>query len=145
MRLSGWFQDALDLLEMIDIVSGYHADDVLDGFLAALGMLTKMLPLVGLEGFEEREIRIAYDTVLLDGFAGIALFIVPGDDPRVLIEGLDGSSGGSEDGAHAPGNYDFYVGEVGEYFGDGPLAGGWALAKFRCRYAFDQASELLRG
>jgi len=44
--------DALDLADMVDIVAGYHADDVLDGFLAALGMLAVVLPLLGRKRFE---------------------------------------------------------------------------------------------
>ncbi len=125
---------------MVDIVSGDHADDVLDGFLAALGMLAEVLPLIGGKRFEERKICFAHDAVQFDGFARIAFLVVSGDDPGVLIEGLDGGSGGSEDGAHAPADYDFDVGEVGQDFGDGPFYGRGALAEFRGGDVFDQAS-----
>ena len=36
-------QNALDLLNMVDIVPSHHADDMLDRFLATLGMLTELL------------------------------------------------------------------------------------------------------
>ena len=45
------------MVDMIDVVSGDHADDVLDGFLSTLGMLAVVLPLIGgkrLEGRLER-------------------------------------------------------------------------------------------
>jgi hypothetical protein len=34
---------------MVDIVSGYHADNVFNGFLAALGVLSVVFPLIGRE------------------------------------------------------------------------------------------------
>src|ERR1019366_5029003 len=125
---------------MVDIVSGYHAYDVLDRFLAALGMLAVVLPLIGGKRFEEREICLSHDAVQFDGFAGIAFVVVSGNDPGVLIVGLDGGSGSSEDGAHAPADYDFDVGEVGHDFGDGPFFGRGALAEFGGGDAFDEAS-----
>jgi hypothetical protein len=42
-----WLEDAFDLVDVIDIVSGDHADNMLDGFLATLGMLAILLPLIG--------------------------------------------------------------------------------------------------
>src|SRR6266404_2327797 len=99
-------------MDVIDIVSGDHADDVLDGFLAALGMLAVVLPLIMGKRFEEREVRLAHDAAQFDGFAGIAFFVVSGSDPGVLIVGLNSGSGSSEDGSHAPSDYDFDVGEV---------------------------------
>ena len=92
-------QDALDLPKMVEIVSGYHADHVLDGFLAAFGMLAVVLPLIRRKLFEKREIGFAHHAVQFDGFARIAFFVVSGNDPGVLIVGLDGCSGGSENEA----------------------------------------------
>src|ERR1035437_9892278 len=114
---------------------------ILDGFLAALGMLAVLLPLIGGKRFEERNIGFAHYAVQFDGFAGIAFLVVSGDDPGVLIVGLDGGSGASEDGAHAPADYDFDVSEVSEDFGDGPLVGGGALAEFGGGDAIDEANE----
>lgn len=48
----------------------------------------------------------------------VALFIVAGDHPGILVVGLNGRAGTSEDGAHAPTDCDFDVGEVSENFGD---------------------------
>jgi hypothetical protein len=67
-----------------------------------------------------------------------------GGDPGVLIIGLYGGSRGSENGAHAPSDYDFDVGEVSQNFGDGPFIGRGTLAKFGGRDAFDQAIEFFR-
>jgi len=130
----------LDLANVVDIVSGYQADDVLDGFLAALGMLAVLLPLIGGKRFEERKICFAHYAVQFDGFARVALFVVSGDDPGVLIVGLDGGSGGSENGAHAPADYDFGLSEMSEDLGDGPLVGGGALAEFGSGDALDETS-----
>jgi hypothetical protein len=41
-------QDALDLLEVVEVVAGHHVQDALDGFFAALGVHAVMLPLFGL-------------------------------------------------------------------------------------------------
>jgi hypothetical protein len=40
---------------MVDVVPGDHADYRFDGFLAALGVLSAMLPLAGRERLEDRE------------------------------------------------------------------------------------------
>ena len=45
---------------------GEHADDVLDGFLAALGVHSVVLPLLGGQGFEQREVGFAERAKLLD-------------------------------------------------------------------------------
>jgi len=136
-----WGQDLLDLADVVDIVSGDHADYMLDRFLAALGMLAVVLPLIGGKRFEERKICFAHYAVQFDGFAGIALLVASGDGPGVLIVGLDGGSGGSEDRAHAPADYDFGVSEVSEDFGDGPFVACGALAEFGGGDALDEASE----
>src|ERR1700675_2373040 len=124
---------------------GDHANDVLDGFLATLGMLAVVLPLVGGKRFEEREVRFAHDTAQFDGFAGVAFFVMSGGDPGILIVGLNGRSGGTENGAHAPSDYDFDVGEVGQDFCDRPFIGRRTLAKFGGGDAFDQAIKFFRG
>ena len=117
-------------MDVVDIMSGDHADDVLDGFLAALGMLAVVFPLIGGKRFEEREICFAHDAVQFDGFARIAFVVVSGRDPGILIVGLNGGSRGSEDGAHAPSDYDFDIGEVSQDFGDRPFIGRRTLAEF---------------
>ena len=42
-----WFcrEDALDLLEVVEVVAGHHVKDALDGFFAAFGVHAVMLPL----------------------------------------------------------------------------------------------------
>src|SRR6202795_1696978 len=126
-------------------MSGHHADDVLDGFLTALGMLAVLFPLIGGKRFEERKICFAHGVVQFDGFARIASVVVSGGDPGILIVGLNGGSRGSEDGAYAPSDYDFDIGEVGQDFGDGPFIGRGTLAHFGGGDAFDQAIEFFRG
>src|SRR5258708_29357875 len=118
MRSFCWLQDALDLVDVVDIMSGYHADDVLDGFLTALGMLAVLLPLIGGKRFEECKICFAHGVLQFDGFARIAFVVMSGGDPGILIVGLNGGSRGSEDGADAACADDFDLGEGGHGFGD---------------------------
>src|ERR1700687_5094887 len=133
-------------------MSGDHADNVLDGFLATFGMLAVVFPLIGGKRFEEREICFAHDALQFDGFARVAFVVMSGGDPGVLIIGLDGGSRGSEDRAHAPSDYDFDVGAgrvrrlaVGtplirrsSFFvvADWSLIGScpWVLPRMRCVY-----------
>ncbi len=125
---------------MVDIVSGNHAHDMLDRFLPALGMLAELLPLIGRKRFEKPKIRFAYHALQFDRLAGIALLVVSRDDPCVLIVGLEGRSRRSENGAHAPANYDLHIGEVSQDFRNRPFLGLRPLAKFGCGDAFDESS-----
>ena len=83
-----WGQDALDLVEMVDIMSSHHAHDVFDGFLAALGMLAMVLPLLGRKRFQKREICLTQASMDLDRLPRIALLVVSGHDPFILILSL---------------------------------------------------------
>src|SRR5208282_6047781 len=65
-------QNAFDLPKMVDVVSGDHADDELDGFLPAFRVLAILLPLLGRKRFEQREIRFAHHAVQFNGSAQIA-------------------------------------------------------------------------
>lgn len=138
-RLLSWGENSFDLLNVVEVVAGDHADNVLDTFLATLGMHAKVLPLIGSERFQQVKICFARDPMLREGFAWISFLVMPGGDPGVLVEGLDRGSGRAEYGSHAPADYDFYVGEVGEDFGGGPFARRGALTKLRCGDAFGQA------
>lgn len=53
------FQDALDLRQMIDVMSGDHGNASLHAFFAALGMLAEMLPLFRRDGFQHVERRLS--------------------------------------------------------------------------------------
>src|SRR5882762_6691746 len=126
-------------------MSGDHADDEFNGFLSALGMLAVLLPLIRGKRLEEREVCFAHDAVQFDGFAGIAFVVMAGGDPGILIVGLDGRSGSSEDGSHSPSDYDFDIGEVSQDFGDGPFLRRGALPEFGGGDSFNQAIEFFRG
>ena len=89
-------QDALDLLQVVDIVSGEHQNDTLNRFLTTLGVHAKMFPLLWRERFEHGEVRFAQRAKKLQGFAGIAFLVVAADNPRILIEGGDRCSGRAE-------------------------------------------------
>src|ERR1700693_6128905 len=94
-------EDAFDLAQVVDVVAGEHVRDVLDGFLAALGVHSILFPLLGGQGFEQREIGFPNYAKLFDGFAGIALCLMPAGHPGILIEGRDCSSRSAKNQAHA--------------------------------------------
>ena len=78
---------------MVEVVPGDQLDDALNRLLAALGVLAVVLPLVGGERLEQREIGFAHRPLQFDGFARVALVVVPRNDPGVLIVGLTGVPG----------------------------------------------------
>jgi len=75
---------------MIDVVPGKHTCNLFDRFLPAFGMDAVLRPLLGLERFEQREIRLPQHAKLLERFVRIALVVMSADDPVVLIVGNDG-------------------------------------------------------
>ena len=99
----------------------------------------------GVSDLSSAEIGFADGAELLDGLAWIALVVMAGDDPGVLIKAGDGSSGRAEDETHAKSADDFSVCHVGEDVVDRPLIGRGALAKFAGGQAFDQALEFFWG
>ena len=64
--LFGFSQNALNLPQVIEVVSGDHADNGFDGFRASLSVYAVVLPLFGREGLEQGEIGFAQRTVLLE-------------------------------------------------------------------------------
>lgn len=132
------------MFEVVDIVSRQDLHDAFDGFFAALGMHAVVLPLFGREHLVERQIRFAQDAELLQGFARVALAVMSGDNPGILIEGLDGSTRSAENRANPPANGDFHIGEMRDDFRDRPLRRRRALAQLGGRGAADQARQLFR-
>ena len=130
---------------MIDIVSGEHADDMLDGFLAAFGMHSIMLPLFWRERLEQREVRFPKHAELFEGFAGIAFLVVPADDPGILIEGGYRSSRRTQNESHAKAANDFRIGKVRENFAYRPFVRSGTLAQPGGGNSGDEARESLRG
>jgi len=118
------------LLEVIEVVASEHADDVFDGFLAALGMHAVVFPLFRRERIEQGEICIAHDAELFDAFARIALRVVAGYDPDVLVIGLDRGSGCAENRPDPSTADDFRVGEMRNDLRDRPFVRRWPLTEF---------------
>src|SRR5262249_48126497 len=96
-RRRGRGEDLVDLAPGIDVVPRRHADDVLDRFGSALGMHPMVLPLLGLERLEEREVPVPQHAELLDRFVAVALVVVSAGDPSILVVRGDGDAGGAED------------------------------------------------
>jgi len=140
--LSG--EELLELFDVVEVVAGHHADEMLDGFLAALGVHAEVLPLLGREGFQERDVGFAHDAEHFERLARVAFGVMERGGPGVLVEGLDGCAGGAENLADAPGGDGFGVGEVRENFGDGPFIGSGALAQFHRGLSAQQAGDFFR-
>ena len=132
------------MLDVVEVVAGDHLDDVFYAFFAAFGVGAGVLPLRRRERFVEREVGLTEDAHLLEAEARIAFFVMAGSDPGVLIVGLHGGSGRAEDGADAPADDDFDIGEMGgKDFGDGPFAGRGLFAELAgLRFLMRRASVL---
>src|SRR5207245_7039929 len=104
-----------------------------------------VLPLFRRQGREQRNIHLAKHAEDLDGFTRIALVVVPGGNPCVLIKCL---YGGSRRGQNRPDpltSDDLRISKMREDLGDRPLSRPGALAQPGRRCALDQALEFLGG
>ena len=82
--------NAFDLPRVIEVVAGEHARYLLDRFLPALGMDAVVLPLLGLERFQQRKVPIAHHAKLLERLSRVTRLVVSARDPRILIVSSDG-------------------------------------------------------
>src|SRR5260370_1421412 len=101
-----------------------------------------VLPLFRREGLEQRQIHLAEQAEGRDGFARIALVVVPGGHQGVLIHRLDGGSRRHENRLDPRAYDDLDIGKMGEDLCDRPLSGRGAPAQLRRGYARDQALEV---
>lgn len=120
--------EALELLEVVEVVAGHGFDDGPEGHGASLGVSCGAVAVVVGDGGEKEEVPVADGVEESErGFErvdGVAL------SPGVLVEGLDDVVGLVERGGksltEAEGEDEFGVGEVGDDVCDAPLAwGGW--------------------
>jgi hypothetical protein len=81
-------ENALDLLEVIEVVAGHHLQDTLDGLRTAFGVHAVVLPLLRIEGLEQHEICFANGAKCLEALTRIAFRVTSSRDPRILIVGL---------------------------------------------------------
>src|ERR1041384_4864594 len=106
----------LDLLEVIDIVSGEVHRDVADGFYAALGMHSEQFPFLRAQRAKQGEVRLSEDAKNFQRQAHIGSVVPSGARPDVLIECLNGRSGRREDHSQAIPANKFIVSKVGHDF-----------------------------
>src|SRR4029077_8050426 len=120
--------DPLDLARMIEIVPGHHANDVLDGFDAPLGVHSVVLPQLGREGLQQREVAFPGRLELFERFARVPLLVMACRGPRVLIKRLNRRSRGAQNLPHPLAHDNFAVREMREDFRGRPFPGSWPLA-----------------
>src|SRR5207244_13235668 len=138
-------KDLLVLVGVIQVVRLVKADDVLHGLCTTLGMNPLVLPLLRRQGHEQRNVHIAEHAEDLDGFTRIALVVVPGDNPCVLIKCLYRGSRRRQNRPAPPTCDDLRISKMREDLGDRPLSRPGALAQPGRRCALDQALEFLGG
>jgi hypothetical protein len=135
--------DALQLLQVIDVVAGHGFDDGPEGHGAAFGMRGWALAVGVGDGCEEFEVPVTGGLKEDDGggevVGGVAL------SPGVLIEGLDGWMGFAEGLAKAEAEDDFAIGKVRDDFADAPLAGGWRLIELGLGERREELMEVAGG
>src|SRR5947209_12575202 len=115
------------------------------GLCTTLGMNPMVLPLFRRQGREQRNIHLAKHAEDLDGFTRIALVVVPGGNPCVLIKCLYGGSRRRQNRPDPPTCDDLRISKMREDLGDRPLSWPGALAQPGRRCALDQALEFLGG
>jgi hypothetical protein len=94
-------QDSLNLLEVIEIVSREHLYDRFDALGAPFVMQPMVLPLLGRESLQEREIRLTLCSILLEGCPEISLVVMQRSHPDILVKADDWASRRAEDSADA--------------------------------------------
>src|SRR3974390_931940 len=104
-----------------------------------------LLPLFRAQRLQKGEVGLARRAELSQGQAEVALGVVSGGDPCVLIESLNGDTGSSENGADPPAARNLPVREMSQDFSRGPFVGGGTLAELGGGDSFDEAIEFLRG
>ena len=135
-------QDLFDLADVVHVVTRVQADDVFHRLRPTVGMNPMVLPLFRREGLEQRQIHLAEHAEGRDGFARIALVVVPGGHQGVLIHRLDGGSRRHENRLDPRAYDDLDIGKMGEDLCDRPLSGRGAPAQLRWGCARDQALEV---
>src|ERR1700674_2100733 len=123
--------DPLDLAQVIEIVPCHHANDLLDGFDAPLGVHSVVLPLFGREGFQQREVAFPRRAELLERFARVSRFVMACCGPAVLVKRLERGSRRAQNLPHPPACDNFAVREMREDFPGGPFPRRGPLAQLR--------------
>jgi hypothetical protein len=115
---------------VIDVVSGVHANNVLDGFDAPLGVQAVVLPLFGRKRFQQHEIGLPCRAEVFERFARVPLLVMARGGPDVLIKCLNRRSGRAKNLPHPPAPDDFRIGQVRENLRNGPFPRSGRLRNF---------------
>src|SRR5947209_18544685 len=106
-----------------------------DGFFAAFGMYATVFPLLWPQRFKQYEVCFARGSELSNTLQRIALLVVAGSYPCILVESLDRRPGGGENLPQPPPNRDLRICDMSDNFCNGPFVWRRALAQFRRRRA----------
>lgn len=139
--------EALQLLDVVDVVAGHGLDDGPEGHGAALGVGGGAVAVVFGDGGEKEEVPVARG--LEEGECGFDVVDGVALGPGVLVEGLDDVVGligcGGEGLTEAEGEDHLGVGEVGDDVADAPFAGGRWCVDLRAGEVGGEVVEALGG
>src|SRR5262245_6623667 len=138
-------EDPLDLPQVVEVVASEHPNHVLDRLLPALGMHSEVLPLLGRQRPEQREVPFPQHAKQLDRLPRLALVVVSAHGPLVLVIGKNGRARGTENQPKAKRADDLGIGQMRDDVAHGPFLRAGALAQCGDRDAFDQALQLPGG
>src|SRR5579862_4291462 len=133
--------DPLDLFRMVHVVPGHHADDMLDGFDAPLGVHSVVLPLFGLKRFQQREVRFPRRTKLFQRFARVPFLVMARGGPGILVKRLNRRSRSAQDLPHPPAHHNFAIREMREDFRGRPFPRRGLFPKLRGRRTLDEPPQ----
>src|SRR5262249_2971310 len=136
--------EALDLAEVIDIVSGEHLDDARDRFFAPLGVQAIMIPLLSGQRLQQGEVALAQRAEHLKRAPRVLPGVIRVARPDVLIEGLDRRAILAKDHAHPVAAHELCFGEVRKNLSDRPRARRRAFAQLLAAETEDQALKFFR-
>jgi hypothetical protein len=125
-------------------VAGDHAQQMGDSLFAALGVHAVVVPFFFRQLLQDGDVGFAQGAEGRERCLGVALGILKCVRPEILVVGLNGDAILGDDLAETPAEDKFGVSEVGENFGDRPLAGGGAASEALFVEARDELLQLLR-
>src|SRR5258708_33740189 len=108
-------------------MAGHHARDMLDRFLATLGVHAVVLPLFRSKRFVERNVSLPQGAELLQAHARIALAVTARFGPHILIKSLDWCARRSQNRAHSVAEDDFCIRQMRHNLSHRPLTWRWPL------------------
>ena len=115
--------DAIDLIEVQQVVAGVEAHQVTCALFAALGMHADTLQILGRGALDQPQVVAPQHAQRLERLAGIRVGVVQPLGPQILVVAGDRRPILREDQPHPPSPHHVGIGQVPQHLRDRPLAG----------------------